>query len=97
MNTTFTKLTATLALLFAAGSLTAGEKSSLDGKWRFCYDDQNIGEQKEYYKKFPENAAAIVVPYAYETPASGIKDGDIHGIMWYQRTFKTARIGKEKK
>ena len=33
MNTTFTKLTATLALLFAAGSLTAGEKSSLDGKW----------------------------------------------------------------
>ena len=34
MNTTFTKLTATLALLFAAGSLTAGEKSSLDGKWR---------------------------------------------------------------
>lgn len=70
---------------------------SLDGKWRFCFDDENIGEQKEYYKKFPENAAAIVVPYAYETPASGIKDGDIHGIMWYQRTFKTGRIGKEKK
>lgn len=37
MNTTFTKLTATLALLFAAGSLTAGEKSSLDGKWRLDY------------------------------------------------------------
>ena len=66
---------------------------SLDGKWRFFFDDENIGEQKEYYKKFPENAAAIVVPYAYETPASGIKDGDIHGIMWYQRTFKTGRIG----
>ena len=31
MNTTFTKLTATLALLFAAGSLTAGEKSSANG------------------------------------------------------------------
>ena len=27
---------------------------SLDGKWRFCFDDENIGEQKEYYKKFPE-------------------------------------------
>lgn len=37
MNTTFTKLTATLALLLAAGSLTAGEKSSLDGKWRLDY------------------------------------------------------------
>ena len=37
MNTTFTKLTAALALLFAAGSLTAGEKSSLDGKWRLDY------------------------------------------------------------
>ena len=62
---------------------------SLDGQWRFCFDDENMGEQKEYYKAFPENAAAIVVPYAYETPASGIKDEDIHGIMSVSYTHLT--------
>ena len=31
---------------------------SLDGKWRFCFDDENIGEQKEYYK--------LLVDYAKE-------------------------------
>ena len=28
---------------------------NLNGKWKFIFDDNNIGETKEYFKKFPES------------------------------------------
>ncbi|HEX5480615.1 MAG TPA: glycoside hydrolase family 2, partial [Dehalococcoidia bacterium] len=57
--------------------------TSLDGTWQFAFDDdaqwhrpEQVGWQRE-----------IVVPFAPETPASGIGDTGFHPMCWYRRTF----------
>lgn len=57
---------------------------SLNGLWDFAFDDALM------YSK-PSDISAwshkITVPFAPETPASGIGDADYHPRVWYQRTF----------
>lgn len=55
---------------------------SLNGKWNFIFDDDNIGEEKEYFKKFPDSGE-ILVPFTYETKMSGINDEKVHENIWY--------------
>lgn len=105
MNTTFTKLTATLALLFAAGSLTAGEKSSLDGKWRLDYwpqgdtpivspADARQVEMKTIDATVPGNVELdLLAAGLIEQPEIGSNVYDLRpweGYQWrYSRTFAT--------
>ncbi|MDQ0726643.1 glycoside hydrolase family 2 protein [Microbacterium sp. W4I20] len=66
---------------------------SLDGEWRFAYDDSEIGTSEKWFRQgdFPQT---IVVPYPPESPASGIGDPSYHPVVWYARTLtadETAR------
>ena len=45
--------------------------TSLDGKWFFVFDDENIGENNGWFLDFPKNME-IVVPYSYQTKKSGL-------------------------
>lgn len=57
----------------------------LCGEWDFIFDDQQTGEQKKYYKKFPADAKKIIVPFTYETIASNIHDEAAHSMVWYRK------------
>ncbi|WP_174614648.1 sugar-binding domain-containing protein [Virgibacillus ihumii] len=60
---------------------------NLNGKWDFNFDDANVGEQQQWYKKhdFDRN---IIVPFTYETKASGIGEETFHPYIWYRRSFE---------
>ncbi|MBO4897607.1 MAG: glycoside hydrolase family 2 [Clostridia bacterium] len=68
---------------------------NLNGKWDFAFDDDNIGEQKEYFKRFP-NSLEILVPFTYETKLSGISDESVHENIWYNNRIKLS-LNKGKK
>jgi beta-galactosidase/beta-glucuronidase len=60
----------------------------LDGKWAFKFDDQRIGDKDRWYLGLSQNTE-IIVPYAYQTELSGIKDTKQHEVVWYERVFDT--------
>ena len=39
---------------------------NLNGDWNFTFDDENLGEEEEYYISFPTRNK-INVPFTYET------------------------------
>lgn len=55
---------------------------SLNCKWKFVFDDENVGEEKQFFNKFP-NSNEILVPFTYETKMSGINDETVHENIWY--------------
>ena len=57
---------------------------NLDGEWNFCFDDNNEGVEKKYFESFPATNK-IIVPFTYETEASGIHDEKVHNVVWYNR------------
>jgi len=61
--------------------------TSLNGKWDFAYDKENIGESKGYSNGIPAKHK-INVPYACETKASGIGKEEPCSVVWYSRTFE---------
>ena len=60
---------------------------NLNGKWNFVFDDNNIGEKKQYFNNFPESKE-ILVPFTYETKMSGINDETIHENIWYSNNIE---------
>lgn len=60
---------------------------NLNGKWDFNFDDANVGEQQQWYKKHDFNSE-IIVPFTYETKASGIGEEAFHPYVWYRRSFE---------
>jgi beta-galactosidase/beta-glucuronidase len=58
---------------------------SLDGKWRFSYDDERRYRHPADITRWP---LSIEVPYPPESRASGIGDRGFHAACWYQRDFK---------
>lgn len=60
----------------------------LNGTWRFGFDDGNLGVQQEWYREPRALGMQITVPYAYQTPASGIDIQEHHPIVWYAREFE---------
>ena len=60
---------------------------NLNGKWNFVFDDDNIGEKKEFFKYFPKSME-IIVPFTYETEMSGINDQTVHENIWYSNNIK---------
>ncbi len=61
--------------------------ADLCGEWNFIFDDGNEGEKNKYYKNFPTDCLKIKVPFAYETPASGIGDETCHNVVWYSPPY----------
>ncbi len=58
--------------------------TSLNGIWRFCYDDAREYAQPNQIKSWPME---IRVPFPPESRASGIGDRGFHPWCWYQRDF----------
>lgn len=58
--------------------------TSLNGKWRFCYDDAGEFATPSQIPSWP---LEIIVPFAPESDASGIRDRNFHPWCWYERDF----------
>jgi beta-galactosidase/beta-glucuronidase len=60
---------------------------NLNGQWEFAFDDANEGLSQNWHdgRPFPMR---IIVPFAYQTPLSGINDKSIHEVVWYARSFE---------
>lgn len=57
----------------------------LSGMWEFAFDeDWKQGENGLSEKVYPRK---IEVPFAYQTPRSGIHIQEIHEVIWYKRSF----------
>ena len=60
---------------------------SLNGEWKFAFDEANEGLLLHYEREFPEGGK-IVVPYPYQCAASGINLPDKQcDVIWYERNF----------
>jgi beta-galactosidase/beta-glucuronidase len=60
------------------------EWANLNGEWAFGFDDGNVGETDNWAMQFGGDRT-IQVPFAYESPASGIGEEGHHPNVWYQR------------
>ena len=56
----------------------------LNGEWKFEFDDKNIGKKEKWFIQHTYSQT-IVVPYSYQTPASGIGDATRHDVIWYEK------------
>ncbi|MBA2666415.1 MAG: glycoside hydrolase family 2 [Trueperaceae bacterium] len=69
---------------------------SLDGTWQFRYGHGTVGE-------LPGHAAAttyplqVVVPFAPESPASGIGDGGFHPVVGYRREIDVPESWRDRR
>jgi beta-galactosidase/beta-glucuronidase len=61
---------------------------TLDGHWKFIFDDNNVGLNENWNERFPQKVQTILVPFTYETKASGIQNSEQHRTVWYQRDFQ---------
>ncbi|MCV9888592.1 glycoside hydrolase family 2 protein [Metabacillus halosaccharovorans] len=69
---------------------------NLNGEWNFKFDKENNGEKEKWYKKF-DAEKKIIVPFTYETKASGIEEEEFCPHIWYQKkiTIPSEYEGKE--
>jgi beta-galactosidase/beta-glucuronidase len=58
---------------------------SLNGEWDFCFDNKKVNSVPSDVTQWTHK---IKVPFAPETPASGINDQNFHYRCWYKRTFE---------
>ncbi len=63
---------------------------NFNGEWDFRFDDDNVGEQQRWYEKLPADRK-IVVPFTYESKASGIGEQSFHPNVWYQKIVRIAK------
>ena len=61
------------------------EWTSLNGSWKFLFDDKRQFKHPSEIKRWP---LSIVVPFPPESKASGIGDTGFHRVCWYQREFE---------
>ena len=58
---------------------------NLNGPWRFAFDDADAGLKEAWYSGARTFDRTILVPFAFESPKSGIGDPSFHPVVWYQR------------
>ncbi len=63
---------------------------NLNGKWRFAFDDQDIGIKEQWFEKEEKYPYTIEVPFVYQSKLSGIGLREPHDIVWYQKEFEIA-------
>lgn len=64
---------------------------SLNGEWDFAFDDKMKFTKPSHLEAWTHK---IKVPFAPETPASGIGNTDFHPRVWYKKTFTLKREKK---
>lgn len=76
--------------------------TSLDGQWDLIFDDSDNGVSQQWHhngipaKADTHSKRKITVPYAFQTPASGIGVHEAHEVIWYERTINDIRTAHEK-
>jgi len=65
--------------------------TSLDGPWRFLYDDQRKLLHPSEIARWDKT---IEVPFPPESEASGIHDRSFHSCCWYERDFEVEPDGE---
>ena len=61
---------------------------NLNGEWSFAFDDENLGIREKWYQPGHAFPLKILVPFAYQTRASGLGPTDaIHPRLWYRRSL----------
>ena len=60
----------------------------LNGEWRFAFDDDDKGLAGGWSSDSSQLDMVINVPFAYQTPASGINCQEYHPVVWYSRDFE---------
>src|ERR1700709_111910 len=63
--------------------------TSLNGRWRFAFDNDARGECPSGTAAWP---LEIEVPFAPESARSGIGDRGFHRACWYERDFELAPL-----
>jgi beta-galactosidase/beta-glucuronidase len=63
---------------------------SLNGRWRFRFDDERRYRRPWDIKDWPQR---IEVPFPPESRASGIGERGFHSVCWYQREFDADPAG----
>ncbi len=58
--------------------------SLLGGIWDFASDEENAGENEQWYKKFPENSIKVSVPSCINNRLGYINFQD---VAWYKKDF----------
>ncbi|MFP4354177.1 MAG: sugar-binding domain-containing protein [Phycisphaerae bacterium] len=62
---------------------------NLNGTWQFQFDPNQQGQQSGWQKSdAAEFGSRIVVPFAWQSKASGLAKADARGAGWYRRTFE---------
>lgn len=63
---------------------------SLNGEWDFTFDDEDVGEEEQWYRADTKGlfSQVIQVPFAFQSKLSGIEDPSFHDVVWYRRTFE---------
>jgi beta-galactosidase/beta-glucuronidase len=76
--------------------LVRQEWQNLNGTWQFDFDDDNAGTMEKWFDQNRNFSKTIEVPFAYQTPLSGIHDPAFHDFVWYKRNFQVdeAWMGK---
>lgn len=71
--------------------------TSLNGPWSFTFDDTNTGLTQNWPSTgLPSQSTKITVPYAFQTPASGINLQEAHEVIWYERRIKDIRTERDR-
>lgn len=60
---------------------------SLNGEWGFDFDDEDRGLVQRWFENSHQLGQDIIVPFAYQSKASGIDVQDYHPIVWYSKAF----------
>ena len=71
---------------------------NLNGVWQFAFDDADVGLQEGWQQPGHKLDREILVPFCYQSEASGIGPTDeIHPILWYRRSFTVPEEMQNKK
>ena len=68
--------------------LTRPHWVDLCGPWDFAFDDDGVGVVQRWQRRDDVFDRTIVVPFPFESPASGIGDRGFHPVVWYRRTVQ---------
>lgn len=79
--------------------------TSLNGPWAFAFDDDDRGLREDWHQVAAADVTdragpfdrTIVVPFAYQTEASGIAGADGHETVWYARVLPAVEHGPDRR
>ncbi len=61
---------------------------NLNGDWAFCFDPEDVGLDRQWYRPGHAFDRTIRVPFGWESPLSGVGASDGSTIGWYRREIE---------